>query len=108
MSKAVIVLKETPKGCDGCPCSHKFMGEDICNLGCGVNDAQGGRLDGCPIQDIPPENSRKRRIDDLGRVVIPKPFRVALDIKQDDMIEVTILGDGFFLRKVESEVVKDE
>lgn len=41
-----------------------------------------------------------RRIDDLGRVVIPKEIRRKLNIHEDDPLEVTYTNDGrVFFRK---------
>ena len=40
-----------------------------------------------------------RRIDDLGRVVIPKEIRKDLDIREGDPLEVCIYGDGVLLTK---------
>lgn len=42
-----------------------------------------------------------RRIDDLGRVVIPKETRKMLDLKEGDPMEFYIDGDKIFLRKYE-------
>ena len=40
-----------------------------------------------------------RRIDDLGRVVIPKSMREQLDWNEGDPIEVIGSDDGIYLRK---------
>lgn len=40
-----------------------------------------------------------RRIDDLGRVVIPKELRRTLRIKEGDPLEFFVTGDGIVLRK---------
>ena len=40
-----------------------------------------------------------RKIDDLGRIVIPKEMRITLDIKEDDPIEITAESDRIILRK---------
>jgi len=40
-----------------------------------------------------------RRIDDLGRVVIPKETRRMLDIKEGDPIEFYVDGDKIILCK---------
>lgn len=40
-----------------------------------------------------------RRIDDLGRIVIPKEIRKTLRIKDGDPLEININGDSIVLRK---------
>lgn len=40
-----------------------------------------------------------RRIDDLGRVVIPKEIRKSLLIEEGDPMEIFIKDDGLFLKK---------
>ena len=40
-----------------------------------------------------------RNIDELGRIVVPKEMRKALDIKDNDPIEITMEGDRIILRK---------
>jgi AbrB family transcriptional regulator (stage V sporulation protein T) len=42
-----------------------------------------------------------RRIDDLGRVVIPKEIRKALHIKEGDPLELYTTEDGVCLKKYE-------
>ena len=42
----------------------------------------------------------KRKLDNLGRVVIPIEFRKELDIKVLDKIEIFLVKDGIFLKKV--------
>lgn len=42
-----------------------------------------------------------RRIDDLGRVVIPKEMRRTLEIKEGDPLEFYVNGDQVILRKYE-------
>ena len=43
-----------------------------------------------------------RRIDDLGRVVIPKEIRNKLDIEEKDPIEIYLDGSSIILRKFET------
>lgn len=43
-----------------------------------------------------------RKIDDLGRVVVPKELRRTLDIKEGDPIEIFIEGDVIILKKYKS------
>jgi transcriptional pleiotropic regulator of transition state genes len=45
-----------------------------------------------------------RRIDDLGRVVIPKEIRRNLDIAESDPMEIYVDGDRIMLRKYEPSV----
>ncbi|MEJ5186752.1 MAG: AbrB/MazE/SpoVT family DNA-binding domain-containing protein [Candidatus Geothermincolales bacterium] len=40
-----------------------------------------------------------RRIDELGRIVIPMELRKTLNIKQKDQIEIFVQGDNIVLRK---------
>ena len=41
-----------------------------------------------------------RRVDDLGRVVIPKEIRRILNIKEGDPLEVHISEDGVCFKKI--------
>lgn len=41
-----------------------------------------------------------RRLDTLGRVVFPKEFRKSLDIKNNDELEIILLKDGLYVKKV--------
>ena len=49
----------------------------------------------CPIS---------RRMDDLGRVVIPKEMRVLLDIKEGDTLNVWLTKSGVYIDKAEEEI----
>ena len=40
-----------------------------------------------------------RKIDELGRIVIPKEFRKTLGIKTNDPVEIFMVKDGLFLKK---------
>ena len=40
-----------------------------------------------------------RRIDDLGRIVIPKEIRRQLKIGESDLVEIFLLGDGEIILK---------
>lgn len=40
-----------------------------------------------------------RRVDELGRVVLPIELRRSLDIEERDPIEITVEGDRIILRK---------
>ena len=42
-----------------------------------------------------------RKVDDLGRIVIPMEFRKTLNIRNYDKLEIFMVQDGFFLKKVE-------
>lgn len=48
-----------------------------------------------------------RRIDDLGRVVIPKELRHTLKIKDYDPIEIFVHGDMVVLRKYQPPEMTD-
>lgn len=39
-----------------------------------------------------------RRIDDLGRIVIPKEMRRKLKINEGDPLEICIIDDGILLK----------
>ena len=41
-----------------------------------------------------------RKLDDLGRIVIPREYRKTLDLKVKDDVEIYLLQDGIFIRKV--------
>lgn len=43
-----------------------------------------------------------RRIDDLGRVVIPKELRRAYDIHEGDPLEIFVDAEGIIIRKYEN------
>ncbi len=40
-----------------------------------------------------------RRVDELGRIVVPMELRKTLDIKEKDPIEIFTEGDSIILRK---------
>ena len=40
-----------------------------------------------------------RRVDELGRIVLPKELRGALDIKERDLLEISVDGDSVVLKK---------
>ena len=40
-----------------------------------------------------------RRIDSLGRFVLPKELRKSLDINQDDYLQIFLEGDTIVLKK---------
>ena len=40
-----------------------------------------------------------RKIDVLGRVVLPIEFRKELNLKEKDPVEIFLLEDGFYIRK---------
>lgn len=42
-----------------------------------------------------------RKVDELGRVVLPKELRTVLDIEQRDPLEIYVEGDNIILRKYE-------
>jgi len=43
-----------------------------------------------------------RRIDELGRLVIPKEIRKNLKIKDNDQVEILVVNDEIVLKKYES------
>jgi transcriptional pleiotropic regulator of transition state genes len=45
-----------------------------------------------------------RRLDDLGRIVIPKEVRRTLGMADGDAIEIYVDGEGVVLRKQESRI----
>lgn len=42
-----------------------------------------------------------RRLDSLGRIVIPKEFRESLEIKEKDELEIILLQDGLYIKRSE-------
>jgi transcriptional pleiotropic regulator of transition state genes len=46
-----------------------------------------------------------RRVDELGRIVIPKEMRRELNIDQKDPIEISIEGQSIVLRKYQNKCV---
>jgi len=46
----------------------------------------------------------KRKIDNLGRIVIPKELRVFYSFLQDDEVEVVAVKNGVLIRKPNYEV----
>lgn len=48
------------------------------------------------------QNSNIRRIDELGRVVIPKDIRKKLHIKDNEPLEIFILNDEIHIKKYSS------
>lgn len=46
-----------------------------------------------------------RRIDHLGRVVVPSEFRRVFGIREGDLLDMTIEGDGIHLRKLDRNCV---
>ncbi len=43
-----------------------------------------------------------RRVDELGRVVLPKELRKTMDIHKKDPMEIFVEGDSVILRKYEA------
>lgn len=41
----------------------------------------------------------QRRVDDLGRVVIPKELRMRLEIKEGDVLDLTLDGKTIVVKK---------
>ena len=44
-----------------------------------------------------PSFAYNRRIDDLGRIAIPKSYRQVLGIKEGDELEIQLLPNGVFI-----------
>ena len=42
----------------------------------------------------------KRKIDELGRIVLPKEFRDELKLKEKDSVEIYLLENGFYVEKI--------
>lgn len=40
-----------------------------------------------------------RKVDELGRIVLPKEMRTTFDIKEHDPIEIYVEGDSIILKK---------
>ena len=40
-----------------------------------------------------------RKIDELGRIVLPIEIRKCLDIKERDSLEISLKADGIFIKK---------
>lgn len=41
-----------------------------------------------------------RKLDNLGRITLPKEFRDTLNIDIKDKVEIYLLQDGIFIKKV--------
>lgn len=48
-----------------------------------------------------------RKLDELGRVVIPKEYRKELDIKEKDKIEIILKGKNVILAKHSTKTCKN-
>lgn len=48
-----------------------------------------------------------RRIDDLGRIVIPKEIRATMGVKEGDPLELYTDGDGFYFRKYIPDILEN-
>ena len=46
-----------------------------------------------------------RRVDELGRIVLPIEMRRTLDISEKDAMEIYVEGDGIILRKYQAACV---
>ena len=44
----------------------------------------------------------KRRIDPLGRIVLPSEFRKELGIKEGEEVEMFLIPDGIYIRAKEN------
>lgn len=52
MSKAILKL-EMPNGCKTCPIAEYDYGEYRCRVTKSINEMSGGRLDDCPLEEVP-------------------------------------------------------
>ena len=50
----------------------------------------------------------QRKMDSLGRIVIPKEFRNFFNINNEDVVEIKMTTDGILIKKPEDEVRKIE
>ncbi len=50
--------------------------------------------------DIGKTRGLERKFDKLGRIVIPIEFRNVLGLKEKDSVEIFLLQDGIFIKKV--------
>ena len=48
---------------------------------------------------VPPVKVEERRIDDLGRIHIPKNVRLSLGINYGDVISISVSDESIILRK---------
>ncbi len=46
-----------------------------------------------------------RKVDELGRIVVPKEMRTALEIKEGDRTEITLEGNAIVIKKYEDSCV---
>lgn len=46
-----------------------------------------------------------RKLDELGRIVIPKELRTTLDIAQRDVLEIFVEGEQIILKKYEPDCI---
>jgi len=44
-----------------------------------------------------------RRVDNLGRILVPKEYRRELDLEKDAKIEIAILEDGMLIRPLRAD-----
>ncbi len=63
--------------------------------------------DSSPTADASHEGARgiARRIDHLGRIVIPSEYRKVFGIEIGDLLDMTIEGDGVVVRRLERSCV---
>jgi len=47
-------------------------------------------------------NGITRSVDELGRIVIPKDYRKLLDIKEEDVLEISVQEDKIIIKKMEN------
>lgn len=44
----------------------------------------------------------KRKLDPLGRIVIPKEFRDTINLKEGEEVEMFLISDGIYIRTKEN------
>lgn len=42
-----------------------------------------------------------RKLDELGRIVLPKEFRKTLKLEEGEKMEIFLLRDGFYIKRSE-------
>lgn len=64
----------------------------------GPGGIESGRI--APLGAAPSARGVARRIDHLGRIVVPSEYRKTFGIADGDLIDMTVEGDAIVLRRV--------
>ena len=64
----------------------------------GSGHIEPGRI--APLGAAPSARGVARRIDHLGRIVVPSEYRKTFGIAEGDLIDMTVEGDAIVLRRV--------